>query len=172
MKISKFRKRFHWGLLPRVQLTISQHWSRKWLGADQATSHHLNQRWLVYWCIYASLNVLTRFFHDEAIPAITYGWMPYICIDKSFMMDCVWNSCFFCFCFFCLFCFCSGFLVLLRHLILYTIRNTRAHYAQQLMPRLLYSLSDYRHSDQFKWIQFGTISLSSWELLNISDFHK
>ena len=29
----------------------------KWLGADEATSHYLNQWWLVYWCIYASLGI-------------------------------------------------------------------------------------------------------------------
>ena len=47
-----------------VQLTIFQHWFRWWLGAVQATSHYLNQWWLVYWRIYASLglNELTTFF--------------------------------------------------------------------------------------------------------------
>ena len=39
---------------PRVELTIFQHWFRYWLGADQATSHYLNQWWLVYRRIYAS----------------------------------------------------------------------------------------------------------------------
>ena len=29
----------------------------KWLGANQATSHYLNQWWLVYWHIYASLGL-------------------------------------------------------------------------------------------------------------------
>ena len=57
MKMFKFRLRFHWSLFPRVQLTIFQHWFRKWLGTDQATSHYLNQCWLVYWCIYASLGL-------------------------------------------------------------------------------------------------------------------
>ena len=32
-----------WSLFLGVQLTISQHWFRWWLGADQATSHYLNQ---------------------------------------------------------------------------------------------------------------------------------
>ena len=46
MKIHEFRLRFHWSLL-----------------AGQATSHYLNQWWLVYWRIYASLglNELRRF---------------------------------------------------------------------------------------------------------------
>ena len=34
-----------------------QHWFRKWLGAVQATSHYLNQWWLVYRRIYASLGL-------------------------------------------------------------------------------------------------------------------
>ena len=29
----------------RVQLTIFQHWFRKWLGTNQATTHYLNQWW-------------------------------------------------------------------------------------------------------------------------------
>ena len=57
MKICKFRLRFHWRLFLRVQITIFQHWFRKWLGADQATSHYLNQWWLVYWRIYVSLGL-------------------------------------------------------------------------------------------------------------------
>ena len=45
MKTFEFRLKFHWSLFLRVQLTISQHRFREWLGADQATSHYLNQ-----WC--------------------------------------------------------------------------------------------------------------------------
>ena len=43
--------------VPKVQLTIFQHWFRWWLGADQATSHYLNQWWLIYRRIYASLGL-------------------------------------------------------------------------------------------------------------------
>ena len=57
MKMYEFRLKFHWSLLPRIQLTIFQHWFRSWLGADQMTSYYLNQWWLVYWCIYASLGL-------------------------------------------------------------------------------------------------------------------
>ena len=57
MKMNKFRLRFHWNLLPGVQLTIFQHWFRKWHGAGQATSHYLNQWWLVNWSVYASLGL-------------------------------------------------------------------------------------------------------------------
>ena len=38
MKIYEFRLRF--------QLTIFQYWLRLWLGAGEATSHYLNNRWL------------------------------------------------------------------------------------------------------------------------------
>ena len=37
------------------QLTISQHSARYWLGVVQANSHYLNQWWLVYRRLYASL---------------------------------------------------------------------------------------------------------------------
>ena len=57
MKMLEFRWRFHWSLFLRVQLTIFQHWFRYWLGAGQATSHYLNQWWLFYWRIYASLGL-------------------------------------------------------------------------------------------------------------------
>ena len=36
---------FQWSLFLRIQLTIFQHWFRKWLGVDQATSHYLHQCW-------------------------------------------------------------------------------------------------------------------------------
>ena len=57
MKMFKFRLRVHWNLFPRVKLIIFQHWFRWWLGAGQVTSHYLNQWWLVYWRIYASLGL-------------------------------------------------------------------------------------------------------------------
>ena len=57
MKMLEFRLRFHWSLFIRVQLTLFQHWFRQWLGAGQATSHCLNQWWLVYWRIYVSLGL-------------------------------------------------------------------------------------------------------------------
>ena len=54
MKSLVFWLKFHWSLFPGVQLIITQHWFRKWLGAGQATSHYLNQWWpsaLMYICI-------------------------------------------------------------------------------------------------------------------------
>ena len=56
-KMFEFRLQFHWSLFLRVQLTIFQHWFRKWLVADQATSHYLTKCWLVHWRIYASLGL-------------------------------------------------------------------------------------------------------------------
>ena len=58
MEIFEFRLKIHWSLFLRVQLTIFQHWFRWWLGASQAASHYLNQWWLVYWRIYASLGLI------------------------------------------------------------------------------------------------------------------
>ena len=43
MKIFVFWLKFHWSMFLRVQLTITQHWFIWWLGAEQATSHYLNQ---------------------------------------------------------------------------------------------------------------------------------
>ena len=37
--------KIHWSLFLRFQLTIYQHWFGYWLGAEQATSHYLNQWW-------------------------------------------------------------------------------------------------------------------------------
>ena len=39
------------------ELTIFQHWSRYWLGADQATSHCLNQWCIVNWRIHTSFGL-------------------------------------------------------------------------------------------------------------------
>ena len=57
MKIYELHLRFHWSLFLGVWLRIFQHWFKLWLGTVQATSHYLNQWWLVYWRIYASLGL-------------------------------------------------------------------------------------------------------------------
>ena len=57
VKIYELRLRFHCRLFLRFELTIFQHWFRQWLGTDQATSHLLDQWWLIYWRIYASLGI-------------------------------------------------------------------------------------------------------------------
>ena len=43
MKTVLFLSKFNWNLLPMFQLTISQHWFREWLSAEDVTSHCLNQ---------------------------------------------------------------------------------------------------------------------------------
>ena len=57
IKILEIRLIFHWSLFLGVESSILHHWFRYWLGADQATSHYLNQWWLDYWRIYASLGL-------------------------------------------------------------------------------------------------------------------
>ena len=42
----RIRWRSRWSLFLMFQLTIFQYWFGEWLGADQATSHYLNQWWL------------------------------------------------------------------------------------------------------------------------------
>ena len=57
IQMYEFCSKFHWSLFLGFQLTIFQHWFRYWLGAVQATSHYLNQWWVVYRRIYASLGL-------------------------------------------------------------------------------------------------------------------
>ena len=45
MKSVVFWLKFHWSLSLGVQMTISRHWFRQWIDAEQATSHCLNQNW-------------------------------------------------------------------------------------------------------------------------------
>ena len=73
IKIYEFRLKFLWSLFLGAQLTIYQHWFRKWLGADQATSHYLNQWWLIYWRIYASLGL---------IELTHWGRVMHTCVSK------------------------------------------------------------------------------------------
>ena len=48
MKMLQFRLKFHWISFFGIRFTVSQHWLRWWLCAEQATSHYLNQWWLNY----------------------------------------------------------------------------------------------------------------------------
>ena len=47
----EFRLKFHWSLFPRVQLTISQHWFRQWLGADKPLSEPMMVSLLTHICV-------------------------------------------------------------------------------------------------------------------------
>ena len=69
--------KFHWNLFPRVQLTISQHRFRQWLGAEQATSHYLSQWWHSSpthvcgargrWVLNDSFVILNVFFKEQCV---------------------------------------------------------------------------------------------------------
>ena len=76
MKNLLFWFKFHWILFLMVQLTITQHWFRKWLGTGQATNHYLNHWWLDYRRIYASLglNELMQYFTAQC-PVIILLWV-------------------------------------------------------------------------------------------------
>ena len=74
MKMNEFALGFDRRLFLRFESTIFHHWFRQWLGADQATSHYLNQWRLIYWCIYASLGLnelnapSSQAFYIEHVP--------------------------------------------------------------------------------------------------------
>ena len=57
MQMFEFRWEFHWSLFLKIHLIISQQWFRNGFGADQATSHYLNQWRLVCRSLYASLGL-------------------------------------------------------------------------------------------------------------------
>ena len=90
MKMLEFRFEFHWSLFLRVKLTIFQHWFRYWLGADQATSHYLNQLWKVYWCIYASLglNELNETAATTTLEIGTCRWSRWNLWEPHLQMNC------------------------------------------------------------------------------------
>ena len=46
IEMFEFQLKFHWSVFLRVQLTISQQRLKQWLGAEQPTSHFMNQCWL------------------------------------------------------------------------------------------------------------------------------
>ena len=79
MKMYEFHLRFPWSLFLSFKLTIFQHWFRYRLGTDQAASHYLNQWWLVYWhiCASLSLNELTHWQHACASVELDNHWFRY-----------------------------------------------------------------------------------------------
>ena len=48
MKVIIFRLKFHYSLFLRAHLTIRQYLFRKWICAEQATSHYLDQWWFIF----------------------------------------------------------------------------------------------------------------------------
>ena len=102
MKMYELRLRFHWSLFLRVQLKIIQHWFRWWLGAVQATSHYLNQWWLYYWRIYASLGLnelkqlqlWSRYpMHktSDYVTMLKYLWVPFTSMVLLRSEGCIYN---------------------------------------------------------------------------------
>ena len=85
IKMHELCLRLHWSLFIWFELTIFQHWFRWWLGAGQATSYYLNQWWLVYQRIYASLGLNELIFplslinddkHVMAYHSTDHGILP------------------------------------------------------------------------------------------------
>ena len=88
-KMYEFSLRFHWSLFLSFESTIFHHLFRSWLGAIQATSHYLNQRWLDYRCICVSRPQWVNSFHSwlthwgrdkmdaisQTIFSNTFSWM-------------------------------------------------------------------------------------------------
>ena len=72
MKLYEFRLKFHQTLFLRVQLIILQHWFRYWLGADEATSHYLDQCWLDYLRIYASLGLNELYIATSYVSFVSF----------------------------------------------------------------------------------------------------
>ena len=71
INLFEFRINVHWRMFIRAQITVFQHWLRKWVGAVQATNHYLNQWCLVYRCIYASLD--TKRVNDWRVWTVWYS---------------------------------------------------------------------------------------------------
>ena len=86
MQMYEFRWRFHWYLFLVVQLTIFQHWFRYWLVAGQATSHCLNQWWLIYWRIYAPLGL------NELITQETSSWIIQMAAVLQWTRKCIYGQ--------------------------------------------------------------------------------
>ena len=62
-----------------LQLTIFPHWFRWWFGARRVTIHYLNQWWLVYLRIYASLGL------SELTLVVIYKYRDnYICVPYTY----------------------------------------------------------------------------------------
>ena len=74
-KTFEIRIKFHWNMFVRVSLTICRHWYKWWLGAEQATSHYLNQWWptlLLCFCITRSQCFDRDSFSKTILPCHKY----------------------------------------------------------------------------------------------------
>ena len=81
--------------VPRSLIDNFQHWFRHWLW-HQATSHYLNQWWIVYWRVHGSLglNELThcslRYFADTIVKYIF--WTKIFEFRINLLCVCSWES--------------------------------------------------------------------------------
>ena len=57
MKMFRFKSKIYLRLFPRVQSTMFKHLSDNGLAPTRRQAINLNQWWLNYWCIYASLGL-------------------------------------------------------------------------------------------------------------------
>ena len=97
--MNEFCLGFHWIMFLRFELTIFQHWFRQWLGADQATSHYLNQGWLVYLRRYASLGlnglithlVLRLDYSGENTGSSPWVLMPWLLASTGYQQPYYWS---------------------------------------------------------------------------------
>ena len=93
MKMHEFRLKFRWSLFLKFQLTTFQLWFRWWLGTNQATRHYLNQLWLVYWRVYASLGLNELTLNIAAQTSIQLlAQTMYVCIYIICYAICTWCS--------------------------------------------------------------------------------
>ena len=87
MEMYEVRLKFHLALFLGLWLILFQHWFRLWLGADQATSHYLNQWWLVYWCICVTrpqwINRTMELWKQVIIQAINWKFRKYFFFSFS-----------------------------------------------------------------------------------------
>ena len=77
MKSVVFWWKFHWSLFPRVQLMITQHWSRNWLGAegDKSLSEPMLTQFIDrYICSSRGDELRERTIHFE-LNCILYFWL-------------------------------------------------------------------------------------------------
>ena len=89
MKLLELRLIFHWSFFLTVKLTIFQLWIRWWLGADQATSHYLNQWWSNYRRIYASFGLKELNPYNRHL--ITSPWTPIYVLLQPLQCSMIWH---------------------------------------------------------------------------------
>ena len=94
MKMFEFRLKFHWRLFLRIQLTIFQHWFRKW--PARPPSYYLNQWWLIYWCMYALLGLNELICQYDMVPIFrtVTSFVPYtLCLSRYMFNAYKWRVC-------------------------------------------------------------------------------